>query len=231
MKKAVSKATAIVIAVVVALGAVILTLSLVKAKPLDFLEGYVRAEIYDQGNSSDRVTVDFTEDVTILDTDTDAQKRIKNVKLDMRKAFIDGFDGTGFAVMQGILEGRPTSDKKILTENVDGEDVYVEYDSDGIESGYVAPGNNQYRIVLHYGEKKTTTVEDKEITFDTAILFVGDTQNTIMSVQVLLYDSTIAGSETPEEEDYVAYPFTLNAIGSSLYNAAADIILIQNERL
>lgn len=231
MKKAVSKATAIVIAVVVALGAVILTLSLVKAKPLDFLEGYVRAEVYDKGNSGNRITVDFSEDVKILDTDTDVQKRIKQVKLDMRNAFVNGFDGTSFSVMQGILEGRPTSDKKILTEKVDGEDVYVEYDSNGIESGYVTPNNNQYRIVLHYGEKKTTAVEDKTITFDTAILFVGDTQNTIMSVQVLLYDSTIAGSETPEEEDYVAYPFTLNAIGSSLYNAVADIILIQNERL
>ena len=166
MKKALSKTIIIVACVVAVLAVAILVLCLVSLDPVKTLDGYDRVEVYNL-SSSDRIEIT-------------ADKADQKAKLDK------AIDETSFSVMQGILEGKASVSYKFKTEVKEGEtkESRVEIAAEDIAS--VAATDTLYKLVFVFSEAKTVTVEGEELTYDRAIVLVGNSNNEIGTLEIVI---------------------------------------------
>lgn len=211
MKKALSKTFIIVGSIVAALAITVLVLCLVRVKPLENLSGYTRVEVYDF-NSVNRIEIEKN----------DEKKADRINKLE------DGMDKASFSVMQGILEGKPSSALKYKTEVKEGEKEKsrVTYQSTAIES--INSTDTLYKLTFVYSEAKTVKVEGEEVKFDRAIVLVGDANNEIGNVEIVFYLTSRIDNEAADEnlssEYYTVSPVLVNARSTALYNAIAEVV-------
>ena len=211
MKKALSKTFIIVGSIVAALAITVLVLCLVRVKPLDALDGFTRVEVYDL-SSTNRIEIEKN----------DEKKADRLDKLE------DGMSKTSFSVMQGILEGKPSGALKFKTEVKEGEKdkSRVTYESTAIES--INSTDTLYKLRFIYSEPQSVKIEGEEVSFDRAIVLVGDANNEIGNVEIVFYlNSRIdnqAADENISSEYYTVSPVVVNARSTSLYNAIKEVI-------
>lgn len=208
MKKALSKTIIIVACVVAVLAVAILVLCLVSLDPVKTLDGYDRVEVYNL-SSSDRIEIT-------------ADKADQKAKLDK------AIDKTSFSVMQGILEGKASASYKFKTEVKEGEtkESRVEIAAEDIDS--VAATDTLYKLVFVFSEAKTVTVEGEELTYDRAIVLVGNSNNEIGTLEIVFYLDSRVGNEAEDEEIsseyYSVSPVVVNARTTQLYNAVGEVV-------
>lgn len=208
MKKALSKTIIIVACVVAVLAVAILVLCLVSLDPVKTLDGYDRVEVYNL-SSSDRIEIT-------------ADKADQKAKLDK------AIDQTSFSVMQGILEGKASVSCKFKTEVKEGEtnESRVEIAAEDIAS--VAATDTLYKLVFVFSEAKTVTVEGEELTYDRAIVLVGNSNNEIGTLEIVFYLDSRVGNEAEDEEIsseyYSVSPVVVNARTTQLYNAVGEVV-------
>ena len=208
MKKALSKTIIIVACVVAVLAVAILVLCLVSLEPVKTLDGYDRVEVYNL-SSSDRIEIT-------------ADKADQKAKLDK------AIDETSFSVMQGILEGKASASYKFTTEVKEGEtkESRVEIAAEDIAS--VAATDTLYKLVFVFSEAKTVTVEGEELTYDRAIVLVGNSNNEIGTLEIVFYLDSRVGNEAEDEEIsseyYSVSPVVVNARTTQLYNAVGEVV-------
>lgn len=208
MKKALSKTIIIVACVVAVLAVAILVLCLVSLDPVKTLDGYDRVEVYNL-SSSDRIEIT-------------ADKADQKAKLDK------AIDETSFSVMQGILEGKASVSYKFKTEVKEGEtkESRVEIAAEDIAS--VAATDTPYKLVFVFSEAKTVTVEGEELTYDRAIVLVGNSNNEIGALEIVFYLDSRVGNEAEDEEIsseyYSVSPVVVNARTTQLYNAVGEVV-------
>lgn len=101
--------------------------------------------------------------------------------------------------MQGILEGKFSSKLKFKTEIKENEkdESRVEIAAEDIAS--VASTDTLYKLVFVYSQPKTVKVEGEELTFDRAIVLVGDSQNEIKTLEFVFYLDARVGNEAEDE--------------------------------
>ncbi len=208
MKKALSKTIIIVACVVAVLAVAVLVLCLVSLDPVKTLDGYDRVEVYNL-SSSDRIEIT-------------ADKADQKAKLDK------AIDKTSFSVMQGILEGKASASYKFKTEVKEGEtkESRVEIAAEDIAS--VAATDTLYKLVFVFSEAKTVTVEGEELTYDRAIVLVGNSNNEIGTLEIVFYLDSRVGNEAEDEEIsseyYSVSPVVVNARTTQLYNAVGEVV-------
>jgi|GEM_PF-2999728 hypothetical protein len=208
MKKAVSKTFIIVGSIVAALAIAVLVLCLIRVKPMAVLDGYDRVEVYNF-SSTDRIEIDAS-------------------KPDFKEKLDKGVDKTSYSVMQGILEGKFSSKLKFKTEIKENEkdESRVEIAAEDIAS--VASTDTLYKLVFVYSQPKTVKVEGEDLTFDRAIVLVGDSQNEIKTLEFVFYLDARVGNEAEDEslssEYYSVSPVIAKARTTSLYNAIGEIV-------
>ena len=201
MKKALSKTIIIVACVVAVLAVAILVLCLVSLDPVKTLDGYDRVEVYNL-SSSDRIEIT-------------ADKADQKAKLD------EAIDKTSFSVMQGILEGKASVSYKFKTEVKEGEtkESRVEIAAEDIAS--VAATDTLYKLVFVFSEAKTVTVEGEELTYDRAIVLVGNSNNEIGTLEIVFYLDSRVGNEAEDEEkslkDRYRYDYCIPDSASNLW--------------
>ncbi len=221
-KKKVSKVVIIVGSVLLAIAVAVLVLCLIKVDTVNAIDGYSSVSVYDL-NSTERFE---------LVGDDYADQRVKLEKA-MKK--------TNFSVMQGILEGK-ASGKLTFKKDSSGDDlVYGDNEPDeGVAdtigfnpdtNSFVNATDTQYKLEYKFAELKKITVEGEEIAFDRAIVLVGNSNNEIGTLEIVLYQYNRVGNDGTDEEDdgntstyYTVKPIVVNARTTALYNAIANII-------
>lgn len=208
MKKVFSKTIIIVASVVAVLAVAIVVLCLIKLNPVKALDGYDRIELYNL-SSTDRIEIN-------------ADKADEKAKLD------EAIGKSSFSVMQGILEGKASASYKFKTEVKEGEtdESRVEIAADDIAS--VAATDSLYKLVFVFSQPKTVTVEGEELTYDRAIVLVGNSNNEIGTLEIVFYLDSRVGNEAEDEEIsseyYSVSPVVVNARTTQLYNAVGEVV-------
>ena len=202
MKKKVITIVSIIVAIVLVLGGTVLTLSLIKTKPLESLADYKTATVY--FGSSDAVGYDMT----------------SSVNADKDKKFRAQLKECSFSVMQALLSGRTANDNAKYYD--DGEPVtltldQLDYSSGGLyELSSSIVDSTVARVVLAYSEEKTAKIGSKTYTFDHVQFLVPYTQGQIREVTVVAYtDSEMFDEELDAPQFEV---FKIQANTSPLYD-------------
>ena len=224
-KKKLPKVAIIVGSILLAIVVAVLVLSLVKVDTVNALDGYSSVSLYNL-NSTDRFELEG------------------NDYKDQRAKLDEAMEKTNFSVMQGILEGK-VSGKLTFKHNANGEDLVFgdnladdgATDTIGFDPAtneFVNATENVYKLEYKFATAKEITVEGEKITFDRAIVLVGNSNNEIGTLEIVLYQYGRVGNEGTDEEDdgntstyYTVKPIVVNARTTALYNAIADIIALR----
>lgn len=163
MKPVIKKTVTIVSAVVAALLVVILVLSLIVIKPVENLGNYESAYVLESYNRRQR----------------NNQTLLK-----------ESLSTVNFSIMRSLLEFQADYNiKPVITKDKDGEDIKKKYSVSNFSD--LRPGEGQYMIELYYGSKQTnsrlTDDDGNQIVYDTVILIIGKSENTIQSVSLYPY--------------------------------------------
>ena len=197
MKKVLTRTIIIVAAILIALGATILTLSLIQQTPLkSAIDGYNRAEVY---------SLDGVRQPDMNDSE--------------KTKFSNAVETTQFSVMQGILEGKAGGDL-LFKLNDANEKITVDGTTNAIDSVKV---ENAYKVEFYFNSDKTVSIEGTSIAYDRIILFVYDTVNEIKELDIYFFDADKVNIQGSEDE-YTIYAAQVRARTTDLYNALAEIV-------
>lgn len=140
----------------------------------------------------------------------------------------EALESTEFSVMKGILEGNTDGD---LTFKSGVEYVGETFDPDED----IVATDSLYKLEFVYDTVKTVTVEGKKISYNRAIVLVGDSSNDIGSMEITFYeyekigivgDTENTDPELPDEDFdyYKVYTVKANANTTDLCNAIKGIV-------
>lgn len=208
MKPVIKKTITIVSAVVAALLITVLVLSLVVIKPIESLGKYESAYVLESYN-----------------------RRLNNNK----EALDKSLGSIKFSIMRSLLEFQTDYNiKPVTVKDADGETVKKKYTVESFAD--IRPGEGQYMIELYYGEKQTnkylTDDDCNKIPYDTVILIIGESENTIHDVKLYPYLKANMENEidrdTPDENGiigskyYFVYEFTAKMYTYDFYETIKD---------
>ncbi len=202
MKKRIIIIVSIVVALVLVLGGVALTLSLIKTKPVEALSDYKTATVY--FGSSDTVGYDMSSSVNSAN-DKKFRGQLKNCS---------------FSAMQAFLSGRTANDN--AKYYADGDPLtltldQLDYSAGGLyelSSSIVDP--TVARVVLAFAEEKTAKIGSKTYTFDHVQFLVPYTQGQIREVTVVAYSSSETFDEESDAPEFEVFKIQANT--SPLYD-------------
>ena len=151
------------------------------------------------------------------------------VSLDPVKT-LDGYDRVEVYNLSSSDRIEITADKadQKTTEVKEGEtnESRVEIAAEDIAS--VAATDTLYKLVFVFSEAKTVTVEGEELTYDRAIVLVGNSNNEIGTLEIVFYLDSRVGNEAEDEEIsseyYSVSPVVVNARTTQLYNAVGEVV-------
>lgn len=158
--------------------------------------------------------------VAILGTDGN---RLPDLSDEQQATFDKGLKDTDFSVMHAWMEFVYVFSPKFETVKDDNDkDVKKELTYSEMLSA-ATTNDTTYLLTFYYDGLRTYTVEKEDVVFDTMIMQVYTTSGEVQRIKLYLYDSTVAGHESPESEDYRITPVLVRANLTKLYTALDQI--------